>query len=122
MKTEDNLNTSASQHRDEDARTLPSPDGWLLRCRLGKQWGAWTECSADFAAAHPSGPDHEVRRFYFTPPEPANSVTRTEAETFLVAYHGEVWNAAAAEDGRVAYDEAGLDLAKAFLAKLGPAI
>lgn len=43
-------------------------------------------------------------------------VSRTEAESFLAEYHSAVWSAAEDEDSKVAYDEAGRELAKAFLA------
>lgn len=51
---------------------------------------------------------------YTAAPEP---VTREDAERFLADYHAEVWAAAEDEDSRVAYDDAGRSLAKAFLAK-----
>lgn len=54
---------------------------------------------------------HESKRAIIQP------VTREDAERFLVAYHAEVWAAAEDDDSRVAYDDAGRSLAKAFLAK-----
>lgn len=50
------------------------------------------------------------------PQPPGGPVTREEAEKFLVAYHAEVWAAGEDEEARVAYDEAGRQLAKEFLA------
>jgi len=44
-------------------------------------------------------------------------VTREDAETFLAQYHAEVWAAAESDEPIVAYDDAGKQLAKAFLAR-----
>lgn len=45
------------------------------------------------------------------------AVTREEAERFLAQYHAELWAAAEADDPAIAYDDAGRNLAKQFLAR-----
>ena len=40
------------------------------------------------------------------------TLTPLEFDVLLAQYHAEVWAAAAEEDGQIAYDEAGVDIAK----------
>lgn len=47
------------------------------------------------------------------------AVTREQAESFLVAYHAELWAAAEDDCSRISYDDAGRDLAKEFLNRFG---
>jgi len=67
---------------------------------------------------------HELLKTHFpngAPTQLATPVSREEAEAFLAQYHEQVWEAAADEDSRTAYDEAGEKLAEAFLARFDPA-
>lgn len=87
----------------------------VIRC---EQKGAFKTClECGYQDGHdPICQYHESKR------APARqTVTREDAEQFLAAYHAEVWAAAEDEDSRVAYDDAGRELAKAFLARFDDA-
>lgn len=74
--------------------------GNFMDGNLQKRWLGWLECVRSRESEVP---------------------TRQEVENFLVRYHEEVWAAAADNENNLSkavdYDEAGRELAKAFLSR-----
>ena len=105
-----------TMHRCEKAPT------WLAIATAtdeGGQFGSMTlcnECLAVFQGTEQFRIHHVSAVRIVAVPQP---VSRADAEAFLVEYHRELWHAgeASTTSEAIAYDEAGADLATAFLAR-----